>query len=475
MAFLVYGRNRRTGELVRRIDEDAHTEDGARRAAEALGVHVTVVVANPDREVFVHALAKPLKPEDKAAPDPVLANEAATFQRELREVTPNTPATYALVAINFAVFVAMIAAGVSIDNPKLPDLLHWGADFGPLVLGGEPWRLFTSMFVHIGFTHVASNMLVFAYVGPTVERMLGSAGFLVLYLIVGLAGSLWALYWSPLQVEAGASGAIFGIYAALAAILLRERNSIPPHVASKLLRFVTLFVIYNLVNSLQPGISMAAHVGGLVAGLVCGLAIAQPITPDAVAGRSIRNLAVLGAGMLFFGASLAGEHARYPNLSRLYAALQRFSQVELTIPKRIAKIESMTERENIDSVATALRRAGLLTDVIKTNGNSRMADATSAQMTGTALANAIEHEFLPAWRAVREPFGALKPIPAPMRADVAVILNYMKAREQNWQSLADAWRSDDKLATSAGERRTRELDEIARDVRRLPLLRLPLD
>jgi membrane associated rhomboid family serine protease len=440
MPFLIYGRDSRTGEIVRRIDDEAHTEDGARRAAEAHGIHVTVVVPDPDKDAVAHALARPLRPGDKPAPDPVLASESATFQRELHDVTPSTPVTYALVGINLAVFVVMAISGVSIDNPTIADLLRWGADFGPLTLGGEPWRLFTSTFVHIGLMHVASNMLVFAYVGPTVERMLGNVGFLVLYLVAGLAGSLWALYWNPLQVEAGASGAIFGIYGALVAMLLRDRDSIPPHVGAKLLRFATIFVFYNLINSLGPGISMAAHVGGLVAGFACGFAIAQPITIEAVAGRALRNIAALGAGALLLVAGLGGAHVRFPNLDGVNAALERFGAAEADIPKAI---KAMRTRADDD------------------------ADA------GAEAAETIEQTLMPQWRAVEEDLAALKPIPATMADDIASIIAYMRQREANWQDLADAWRSADEARIDAAENTMRTIDETAWDIDRSPLVRLP--
>jgi membrane associated rhomboid family serine protease len=475
MAFLVYGRNRRTGEIVRRFDNDARTEDRARRAAEALGIHVTVVVADPNREVLAHALAKPLKPEGRPTPAVVLASEAVTFQRELRNVTPNTPVTYTLIAINFTLYILMVFCGVSIENPNLADLLHWGANFGPKTFGGEPWRLFTSMFVHVGLMHVLSNMIVFAYVGPTVERMFGNVGFLLLFVASGLAGALWATYWNPMEVEAGASGAVFGVYGALIAVLLREHDSIPPHVASKLMRFAMIFVLYNLVNSLRPGISMSAHIGGLVVGFFAGIALAQPISRDVLPIRPLRDLIAAVLGGLLFAAGIAGVHARYPNLDRLHAALQQFSQVELTIPKRIAEIESRTERENIDSIATALRGAGLLADNATTNDENLKVHAVSARMTGTALANAIENDFLPAWRAARELLDTLKPIPAPMQGDVGVILDYMNRREENWRNLAYAWRANDKAAIRVGEHAMQDLDKIAWGVRRLPSLRLPLD
>jgi tetratricopeptide (TPR) repeat protein len=116
-------------------------------------------------------------------------------------------------------------------------------------------------------------------------------GFLVLYLACGLVGSLASVFCKPLLVSAGASGAIFGVIGALLGFLLRCRGSIPLETLSALRNSGLAFVLYNLpLGLMHKEVDVAAHVGGLVAGFLCGLAMGQPVRPEAAAGRRARNL-----------------------------------------------------------------------------------------------------------------------------------------------------------------------------------------
>ena len=75
----------------------------------------------------------------------------------------------------------MVASGVDLLRPASDALIAWGANFGPKTTGGQWWRLFASVFLHIGAIHLAFNMYVLWSVGHFVERLVGNAGFLVLY------------------------------------------------------------------------------------------------------------------------------------------------------------------------------------------------------------------------------------------------------------------------------------------------------
>src|SRR5262249_23016525 len=116
-------------------------------------------------------------------------------------------------------------------------------------------------------------------VGAFMERLLGSTSFLVLYLLAGLLGSVASVAWNPFVVSAGASGAIFGLYGGLLAFLVRHR-ALQQHASLAALRTNTLaFLGYNLVYGfIQQGIDMAAHLGGLTGGFVCGFVLTPSLT-----------------------------------------------------------------------------------------------------------------------------------------------------------------------------------------------------
>ena len=181
--------------------------------------------------------------------------------------------TPAIVAICVGVFVAMVATGTSLVNPQADKVIAWGADFGPsVVFEHQVWRLFTSMFVHLGFLHIFLNMFCLISAGAVVERFFGHFGFALLYVLSGMGGAIASLWVHPTAISAGASGAIFGIFGGLLGYLAIRHREVPAAVLKPLRTGALAFVGYNTLFSVSvPGIDTAAHLGGLATGLVCGL------------------------------------------------------------------------------------------------------------------------------------------------------------------------------------------------------------
>lgn len=177
-----------------------------------------------------------------------------------------------LISINILVFIVMLISGVHILMPEHQDLLNWGANFRPMTLEGQWWRLFTSCFLHIGVFHLLLNMYALLYIGLLLEPYLGRTRFLATYLISGFAASMTSLWWHDLTISAGASGAIFGMYGVFFALL--TTNLLDKSVKKALLTSIAFFVGYNILNGLKPnsGIDNAAHIGGLLSGFIIGYA-----------------------------------------------------------------------------------------------------------------------------------------------------------------------------------------------------------
>ena len=137
------------------------------------------------------------------------------------------------------------------------------------VAHGEWWRLFTSMFLHASFFHLAVNMYSLYFVGSIMEQVIGRWRFLLLYLASGLAGSAGALVLSPLTPTVGASGAIFGI---LGGLFILERRR---HIATG--GQVAGLIVLNLVITFafSSSISVGGHVGGLIGGMALMLSLLQ--------------------------------------------------------------------------------------------------------------------------------------------------------------------------------------------------------
>lgn len=177
--------------------------------------------------------------------------------------------TYAIIGVNIVVFAAMVASGVDLIAPTSIDILKWGANYGPLTVTGDWWRLITSTFVHIGIIHLAFNMYALYMVGIYLEPMLGRIKYGVAYLSTGIFASIGSLIWHDDPVaSAGASGAVFGIYGVFLALLFT--NLIPKQMRMSLLKSIGIFVAFNLIYGMRTGIDNAAHIGGLVTGMVIG-------------------------------------------------------------------------------------------------------------------------------------------------------------------------------------------------------------
>jgi rhomboid protease GluP len=203
---------------------------------------------------------------------------------------PQTWVTYALIAANVAAFAYEFASGAQAGSPTPQQMIDLGGDFAPLTLDGQWWRVVTSMFLHYGIWHIAMNMICL-YQGRIVEIVYGRAGFAALYLAAGLAGSIASLARASNVVSAGASGAVFGVFGAFGAYLLLRRDRLDPVAVKRTAGSLALFIGINMVIGITtPGIDMSAHIGGLIAGFVAGVALLAGARPDA---RSIvRAIAV---------------------------------------------------------------------------------------------------------------------------------------------------------------------------------------
>jgi rhomboid protease GluP len=184
-----------------------------------------------------------------------------------------------IVGMNVAVYLGMVLSGVSPVEPTVPQLLKWGANYGPFTLQGQAWRLLTANYVHIGIIHIALNMWCLWNLGFLAERIFGRWTYFLAYTVCGIAGSLASVWWHPNTVGAGASGAIFGIAGALIAALYLGKLPIPKEALRGTMKSLLTFAAYNLFfGGVVAGIDNSAHIGGLVAGLALGAALAKHLT-----------------------------------------------------------------------------------------------------------------------------------------------------------------------------------------------------
>jgi rhomboid protease GluP len=229
------------------------------------------------------------------AEDDILLKPKATTKESFVEfLTLFKPAegyviTPVLINFNVLIFVLMALNGVGIVEPNSEGLLAWGANFKPMTLDGQWWRLVTNCFIHIGVFHLLMNMYALLFIGAQLEPLIGKTRFTAAYIITGIGASLTSLWWHDFTISAGASGAIFGLYGVFLAML--TTNFIEPNARKALVSSIGLFIGYNLLNGLRGGIDNAAHIGGLLSGLAVGYAFYPSLTQT---GRPKLKLLIVG-------------------------------------------------------------------------------------------------------------------------------------------------------------------------------------
>jgi len=183
----------------------------------------------------------------------------------------DAPITKALIAANVAIYLITAVQGNGLNNPNGSLFLKW-ALYGPAVAQGDWWRLLTAAFLHLSVIHIGLNMLALWWIGRGVEQYLGSARYVLLYLVSGLAGSAGALLLSPNAVTVGASGAIFGVLGSMLIIEWQLTGKLGGQAAS----LIMLNLVINFaINGTGGNISIGGHLGGLVGGILVTLAFAN--------------------------------------------------------------------------------------------------------------------------------------------------------------------------------------------------------
>jgi len=200
------------------------------------------------------------------------------------------PVTYALIAINVAVFV-IGQASTDLGNRLFQD----GAQYRPYILAGEWWRVFTAMFLHANLMHVGFNMWALFLFGPALERRFGSVSFSALYLASGLGGGALYHLVGRMEPAIGASGAIFGLFGALIAATYRQRHT--PAGRAVFTQLVMLLALNLAIPLIVPNVAWEAHVGGLAAGLAIAAAWDRlPLEGPGAARRRVA-IAIVVAGV----------------------------------------------------------------------------------------------------------------------------------------------------------------------------------
>ena len=161
-------------------------------------------------------------------------------------------------------------------NMDMRVLVDLGALYSPLTVVKEQWwRLFTAMFLHGGMTHLLMNMVSLYIIGRGAEMYFDTKSYLSIYLFSGLLGGVVSLYMHPMSVGVGASGAIFGVFGALAGFFLAHREKIGEHTKAFMKEFAIIIGINLVIGFSIESVDVSAHIGGLVIGSIGGFILSK--------------------------------------------------------------------------------------------------------------------------------------------------------------------------------------------------------
>jgi membrane associated rhomboid family serine protease len=231
---------------------------------------------HPNRETGVScsSCGRPICPECMT-PTPVgmrcpeCAHQRTQVRRGQAALQPSGyTGTIVLIALNVAAYFAEIATGTGgLSGTSGSVIANFGLQ-GHAVADGEWYRLLTGGFLHAGLFHIGFNMFALFILGRLLEPAIGTPRFIALYFASLFAGSFGAIaLTSPNEVTVGASGAIFGLFAA-AFVIARGRG------LNQLASELGVILLLNLGFTFAvPGISIGGHLGGIVGGFICALFI----------------------------------------------------------------------------------------------------------------------------------------------------------------------------------------------------------
>ena len=168
-----------------------------------------------------------------------------------------------IVAINIIIFALMYIIGKGSEDTET--LVNFGANVPSLIRGGDYYRLIASGFLHIGIIHILCNMYSLVVLGPNIEHFYGKAKYVLIYLYSMIIASLFVMvFQNDYSVSAGASGAIFGLLGSLLYFGYHYRGYMGNQVIGQI---IPVIIINLVIGFISPGISNAAHIGGLIGGI----------------------------------------------------------------------------------------------------------------------------------------------------------------------------------------------------------------
>ena len=176
----------------------------------------------------------------------------------------------AIIVANLFIYVLIFILGIISLSLKQTLTLALALPM-PQYLGGQPWAIITSMFLHTRFWHIFANMFTLYFFGSAFNSLVGDKRFMLVYFVGGIVGNVFMLLLAgiaPYSFALGASGAVFALAGGL--VVLRPRMSVMIFPIPLPIPLWVAVIGGFLLLSFMPSVAWQAHLGGLIVGLIAG-------------------------------------------------------------------------------------------------------------------------------------------------------------------------------------------------------------
>jgi membrane associated rhomboid family serine protease len=192
--------------------------------------------------------------------------------------------TYAIAGITTIVWLLQVALSGG-DGANPITLFNFGALWGQDILAHPThiWRLFTAMFVHVGWEHWFMNVFSIIFIGRQIEAIWGTRRYVEVYLLSGVMGNALSFFVSRDVLSAGASTSIFGVFAAIAILGYLTNDFQIKRIGQT---FAALIVINLLLNAFDSGVNMWGHIGGAIGGLLLAAVLSPKFAEKRISSQT---------------------------------------------------------------------------------------------------------------------------------------------------------------------------------------------
>jgi len=238
------------------------------------------------------------------------------------------------------IWITMIISAALMVTLKIEDvlnLIYAGANSSFLVQNGEYFRLITYQFIHIGWVHLAMNLLALKIFGPPIESVTGWPLFLGIYFFSGIAGGLMAVY-AGQSLSAGASAAVLGLLStAIIFEFFKVSGSEKLANRNNFSTLIFILVINLIIGAVEKGVDNSAHLGGLIGGALIGLCL-LPVLRSPILKKAAGVIAIWSCVLLFAAAAwqfyLYQKSPAYPeNVSLMVEKKDPSGVLSLSLPE----------------------------------------------------------------------------------------------------------------------------------------------